>query len=230
MVTPCPPRPASTRALAALAIVVAVLAHAGCTLEPSGGDEARIRATFERYQAALEARDGATAAELVNAATIASYEESRKAALAATPEQVRGLPMTARLQVLTLRQLLDAGRLADMEGGEVMAWLVEQGWNVSAGKHDDARLGGVRIDGDRAQAQYVIGDKLTPLLWNFTREGGKWRLDLASLMPYATQGLAKFTQMTSMSEDDFLMKVIERRGGRPVSEDIWQPLQRPIGQ
>lgn len=210
-------------------LCIAALALGGCALEHGGGDEAEIRETFDRYQKALANRDGDTAAELVNAATIATYEDSRKAALVATPDQLRAQPMTARLQVLTLRLLLDAARLADMDGAEIMAWLVAQGWNAGAGRHDDARLGAMRIEGDRAQAEYLIGGKLTPLRWTFTREDGRWRLDLAALMPYASQGLATFTQRTSMTEDDFLMKVLERRGGHPVSEDIWQPLQRPLG-
>ena len=68
-----------------------------------------VREAFARYVAALEARDGATAATLVTVASLAREKHLRDLALTASRATVAALPPSDQLAVLRLRHEFTAG-------------------------------------------------------------------------------------------------------------------------
>lgn len=195
----------------------------GCMQFGEDRDVDAVRAAFENYHAALARRDGKAAATAVDSTTLAYYDEARRMAVTAPPDRVHALPLTQRMQVLTLRHLLDYESLQKMDGAAVLAYLVSEGWSTGPGGQRGARLGAVTVSDDVARAQYEIRGEPTPLVWTFVREHGDWKLNLSSMMPLAEQGIAQVVQRTGLSEDDFIIRIIEGRTGRPVTADLWAP-------
>lgn len=205
---------ATARAAAVLA--ACLLLVAGCARD----DTARVRATLDAYRDALATRDGEAAAALVDGATLAYYDRVRRLALTADASRLRGAPVGLLLQVLTLR--LDAGerRLAGGDGATALALLVAQG---RAGRVRQAPLQAVTVDGDRAQGvQRLAGG--VELRWRFVRERGRWRVSLVEPLRRAEAMLERLMARVSLDNEQFALRVLERRLGHRVPERVWHPL------
>lgn len=211
-----------------MAVTALACVAGGCAGGSGADDAAAIRATFAAYHAALAARDGRRVLALVDRGTVAWYDEARKLALYAPPERLRALPLTQRLQVLMLRHLLDYRTVSQMTGGDVLRYLVEQGWASGAPPGDRAGLAQLRIEGDRARAVLNVRERATPIVWGFRREDGRWKIDLTSVLPLAARTMAIVVDRSGLTEDEFLLKVLERRTGRPATEVIWSPLGQTL--
>lgn len=213
-----------------MALVALAVAAGGCAGGSGTDDAAAIRETFAAYHAALATRDGRRALALVDRGTVAWYDEARKLALHAPPERVRALPLTQRLQVLMLRHLLDYRSVSQMSGADVLRFLVEQGYASGAPPGDRAGLAEFRIEGDRARAVLHVRERATPIVWGFRREDGRWKIDLTSVLPLAASTMAIVADRSGLTEDEFLLEVLERRTGRPATEAIWSPLGQALAQ
>ena len=69
-------------------------------------EEAAVRAAFKEYGDAALAKDGEGAVAVLATSVFGFYDQARDAALDASAEQVRGLPVGERLTVLVMRGAL----------------------------------------------------------------------------------------------------------------------------
>lgn len=202
-------------ARSAAALAACLLLVAGCARD----DVEAIRGTLDAYRAALAARNGEAAAALVDRTTLAYYDRVRRLALGAEAARLRGAPPGLLLQVLTLR--LDAGdrALTGADGRAVLALLVAGG---RTGRVQDAPLEEVVVEGDRARGlQHLPGGVALP--WQFVREGGRWRVSLSAQLERAEAMLARLVARSSLDNEQFVLKVLQRRLGHPVPQRVWRP-------
>ncbi len=187
--------------------------------------EAQVVAAWERYRRALRERDGAAVAAMVTPSTLEFFDRLRSVALHAGPEHLRGTGAIPIVTVLALRQRVDAGRLASMDGRGACAAMVDDGWfPVRA----DSELRVDRVAGDTAFVSLTNGGRVqvsdAPLL---RRVDGQWRLDverqIAAEEPGARRGLEEMARRQGTGREAALLTAVGAMTGHEATEALWTP-------
>lgn len=170
---------------------------------------------WSRY-AELSSEDQPASADLLAASSLAHFAFLRDAALYASPEQSRRLPVSDRLLVYAMRATQDAAKLAALDGRGVAALCIEAGW-AGVAKPDDEegalpRLVYVTlVDADTAVGEVAPPTELT---FNFgptlLREGGAWKVVSQSLVPDESVSIMRQVQQSGMAEDDMVGFILGR--------------------
>jgi hypothetical protein len=189
--------------------------------QPSAPDaESAVRAAYEGYRQALLDRDGRAAAALVSDSTIEYFQSLAAIAGTGGPEGIRARSLNDRLTIALLRVRRPPAELARMDGRELFAFGVEAGLFDSSSVAD-IRLGGVRVEGDRALAQLVIRGEASRLVYEFVRAGADWRLDVGPALLVANTVLKQLVRQASVPEDQFIFQMVESVSGQRVDASIF---------
>lgn len=179
--------------------------------------------------------DRPASVEWMAASSLAHFAFLRDAALYASAEQARRLPVADRVLVYALRATQDPARLAKLDGRGVAALCIEKGWAGVARPGDkDAPLPKLvyvtLLDADTA-----VGELAPPTAssYNFgpvlVRERGNWKVVTESLVADESVAITRQVQQSGMSEDDMVGFILGRLLGteapgaflrdRPLRED-----------
>lgn len=185
-------------------------------------EEKLIRRAFLTYKGAILQKQGQSAVALVDRGTLGYYARMKALALEGQEQEVRQLAPMSKIMVLSLRHRVSLNELRSMTPEELFAHGVNQGW---VGKNSvlDSDIGRLQVFGNDASAEYVKAGKPTPLKYRFTKEDGKWKIDLTALMPMADQAMSMLIKQEGLDEDTFLVGLIESVSGKKVLPSIWQP-------
>ena len=190
---------------------------------------AQVQAAFERYVAALAARDGAGAASLVTPASLAHQDRLRDLALHAPRAQVEALPMANRLMVLRLRHEFTAAELRPLSGADLLHASVEEAWS-SPKPLQVLTIAGVEATGATAAATVTRAGEPVPLRLLFRRSPAGWQLDLPELArgsDAALEATLSFrADRAKVPLGTVLQWAIEDASGHLVDKDLWAPLER----
>ena len=211
----------SVVAVAVGALVLATGAPAAAQPEypPLSAAEADAgRGAARDYIAAARGRDGAAAARLVSRETRAYYARLAAMAVSAPEAQVRAAPLMERIMILMYRHRVPATELRALAGDAAFAYTIDKGW-VTEDAEDDPDLSALQVYGGDDRAILRDGDEEL----HFIREDGGWRWDMMPTILAASTALAPDPD-SEMTEDEFVMFILEYSDGRDPSPDIWQPL------
>jgi hypothetical protein len=188
----------------------------------AGDASSEIKQAFGAYKAALLAGDGAAAAGVVDADTLAYYGKMKRLALTAPAAVVKRQPIMDRLMIVVLRHRVAVKDLRAMSPRKMIEHGVEQGW-IGKESMADIELGKITVRGERATGQMVRGGKPMPVEFAFRREAGSWRLNLQALMDVGGSALSQVARAQKISEDQLIVSLVESVSGRPVPATIWNP-------
>lgn len=212
------------RAWPALALAALLLA-----LPARADTDADVRASFQRYVAALAARDGLAAVTLVTPTSLAHQERLRDLALRAPRAEVQALPMADRLMVLRLRHEFTAAELRPLSGADLLRIAVDEAWN-SPKPLQVLTIAGVEEGRDTAIASVTRAGEPVPLRLVFHQDPNGWRLDLVELARVSDAPLAATLTFRAgrakVDLDAALRWAIEDTSGHLVDKDLWLPLAR----
>jgi len=194
----------------------------GCGTESLEADA--VRKTFTDYKDAVVAADGAAAVRLITQRTVDEYQKYTDWARTANRTTLDSLSAFSKIQVLLIKHRLPNEKLLALHGETVFSYAVDQGWvgeeTVMATTIDD-----IQVSGDSATARVHIDNKKTPNRYRFSRESGAWKFDLLQTMQAADQVLASQIEQTGLSENDFILRMLEGVSGRKPTETISEPLK-----
>lgn len=210
------------RSLLCLSTSVCILCIGCSSRSPTESDE--IKSAYRRYGDAIAHGDGAAASSMVSRDTLQRYQEYRDLALTADEATLGAAPFSTRLQVLLLRQRMDAATLAPLDGAGLFAHFIGHKWLDPAG-FADTQLGRVAVDGDRAQAPVQRGDRLIRERMYFLREGGAWKVNLLPNLTTTDRHIEEAAAGKRVSESEYLESLVAEVTKQPVREGLWQPLQ-----
>ncbi len=182
-----------------------------------------VKECFDGYRAAVKARRGKAAADLIATVTLDYYERMRQSALAASEQEVRGMSFTDASFVLLCRHRLDVERLKSMDGKGLLAHGANEGW-VGKQQSQDVTLGPIQLDGDTASAQAMVNGQPGPFRFSFNKERGQWKLDLMPLLKFADSAIEPLISMTGQTKEQLILETLRQLTGQAPSADIWQPL------
>ena len=124
----------------------------------------------------------------------------------------RALRHDARMSTVSLAEL------RALAGDAAFAYTIDTGW-VTEDAEDDPDLSALQVYGGDDRAILRDGDEEL----HFIREDGGWRWDMMPTILAASTALAPDPD-SEMTEDEFVMFILEYSDGRDPSPDIWQPL------
>ncbi|MFC3550609.1 hypothetical protein ACFOLC_06220 [Lysobacter cavernae] len=187
---------------------------------------------WDRY-AQLGSRDDPAAADLLAGSTLRHYGFLRDAALVASAEQVRRLPLSDRVFVYVLRAKLDGDRLAALDDRDIARLCVREGWcGVASPAPGEAvsQLSHVTlIASDRAVGelgpptgtQFQFGPELA-------REAGAWKVMAETLALDESTGIQHEITRSGMSETQMLQFIVARLAGGEGDAPPLAVLDRPL--
>jgi hypothetical protein len=214
--------PSMSRTICLLLVVVSTACGGGCTQPPSISDE--IKDAYRHYCDAVVKRDSAQAGALVAEVTLRRYQEYRDAALTSDEAALASETPTTRLQVLLLRQRMDAATLAALDGRGLFEHFIDQGWLDAAG-FTETQLGMIAVDGDRAQAPVHRSGRPTRERAYFLWENGAWKVNLLPNFTGTDRNIEEAAAVNQKSEKAYLESLVAEVTKQPLRENIWQPLQ-----
>jgi TPR repeat protein len=180
-------------------------------------DLAQMNAASDAWSkyAELSSRDEPGSVDLLAASSLVRFAFLRDAALYASPEQTRRLPISERLLVYAMRATQDPDKLSRLDGRGVAALCIEAGWAGVAKPDGDAPLPRLvyvtLVDPDTA-----VGELAPPAgaSFNFgpvlSREGGAWKVVSQSLVPDESVAINRQVQQAGMSEEDMVGFILGR--------------------
>ncbi|GAB4361146.1 MAG: hypothetical protein Kow00114_15410 [Kiloniellaceae bacterium] len=182
-----------------------------------------VKESFLAYKTAILASDGEAAAALVTQESRDYYRKLADQALTLDRAGLHEIHLSDRLNAMLLRHSLEREQLESMSGGEVVSYAVDQGWIGREGA-DQLQLGNFQVDGDHASGTILRPDgAASPFKMEFVKEEGRWLLDLVALMKLTRAAFEYSVQQTGLSEDEFVVLMLEYGTGRKPGPDIWSP-------
>lgn len=207
-----------------LLLLTGLVAQAQTTVRDSPDAQA-VRQCFESYIDAISTRNGKLAASLINKEMVSYYTRMKALALEGSEQTVRHLSTFDKFVVLSLRHRIPVAVLQNLEPQAVYGYGIEHGWTSGMTK-ENAQVGQIEVMGDKASGELRLNGEPTPYAWYFTKEDGRWRMDLSSLMSQTDQDLKLTIQAQRADEDSFIISLLEAISGQKVSPEIWKPLVR----
>jgi hypothetical protein len=212
------------RHVAALLVLVAT---------PAGAQEAEIRAAFDDYRASIAAKDWTKASQYIDTETARQFEHLATVTLRADKDTLLREPFWIAATAIALRTTAKASDLRDAQGRELYA-VANRLSGFTSLDPSIIDIGQIRAEGDgRAAAQVVHQGQVTEYRMGFVREDGHWRIAWQPLFARAAEDMQSQIGITPRTPADVRALVIERDllpglqelSGKPISFDIWQPLE-----
>lgn len=202
-----------TSALLAIAMLAATPARAA-----QQTDMAQMNAASSAWSkyAELSSQDEPASVDLLAASSLARFAFLRDAALYASPEQSRRLPISERLLVYAMRATQDPDKLARLDGRGVAALCIEAGWAGVAAPDDENEALPRLVYVTLVDTDTAVGEIAPPTgtTYNFgptlSREHGAWKVVSHSLVPDESLAIGRQVQQSGMPEDDMIGFILGR--------------------
>lgn len=188
-------------------------------------EESAVLEAFEGFRSAVLAQDGEAFAAVVAQPTLEHYEELRDLALSAPRNELAERTLGDQIYAIFLRYLFPPDHLADLDGPEVAAALLEEG-AISEGGVQGVRAGEVTISGSDATLQASVEGEEGGFSYTFRREADGWKIDLVELDALADVAYRQQMDQYGLAEDEYVLTAVEAFVGRRPPERIWQPPRR----
>lgn len=192
------------------------------TLGGATNPEAKaVRKTFDDYKKAILAKDGDTAAALIDKETVDFYDKMLKLALTAPAAEVKKQSVVGRILILQMRHNIPLPELKTMTATKLIGYGIDKGWIGENVKR--VNIGEITIAGDRASGPGKVRNRTVPFTWRLRKEGGAWKLNLTTLFPLAEVAMKRAATRSKMSVDELILSAINMKSetGKKATEAIW---------
>ena len=210
-----------------VSLLATVVFAASCAPVESDDSKA-VQAAFHAYKESILAQDGPAAVQFLPQSIFEFYEGVRQKALHAPPEEVHGMALTTRISVMRVRMQIAPEQLEGMTGKGLCELAIDKGW-ISRESVSELDVDVPHISGDRATCAAVKTGKKMPITFQFLKENGAWKVDLAAIMADADGALKIVREKQGMDEETFFGVMMERVMGRPLTSQDYDP-PRPEGK
>lgn len=177
-------------------------------------EEREVAATFDAARTALSEKRGSAAIQLLTRNSVKTLESVRDAARQPGDSSVQRLEPAERFAAMGLRRYLDPAELRRMSVGDIANHALKAGW-LGPNVISRSALGPVRVKGDRASGLLMVDNRPALVPADFVREGGAWRIDLASVFTFGSQMLKGFAAMAGKDETAYIDELLDRLPAKP---------------
>lgn len=182
-----------------------------------------VKQSFLAYKTAIIDADGEAAADVVTEGSHAYFRKLADQALTLDRAGLHEIDLGDRVYSMLLRHTLDRSQLESMSGEEVVSYAVDEGW-IGRENAPKLQLGNYEVDGETASGTILRPDGgATSFKMEFVKQDGRWLLDLVALMNLTRAAFDFAVQQSGLSEDEFVVLMLEAGTGRKPGPEIWSP-------
>ncbi len=188
-------------------------------------------AALDAYRQAAAAGDGARAVEHLHPSYFEMTARQIDAALDADAATVASMDTMDRLMVYALRFRLEPQELRTLTPRAMAALAIDRGW-IDDEVTGLATVAGVRLlpEGSTEPHRALVSlehegtpvDAPIPVAYH----EGRWLVDLAAMMADAGASVERMAGQFGMTVDQFIERALMAAEGRPLPEDIDEPVGR----
>lgn len=202
--------------VAFLAFFVVLIAAATSFASPprETPEEREVAATFDAARTALAEKRGSAVIPLLTRNSVKTLESVRDAARQPGDAPLQRLEPAERFAAMGLRRYLGPAELRRMSVGDIANHALAAGW-LGPNVISRSALGPVRVKGDRASGLLMVDNRPALVPADFVREGGAWRIDLASVFTFGSQMLKGFAAMSGKDETAYIDDLLNRLPAKP---------------
>ena len=188
-------------------------------------EQEAVSKCFDNYKTAVLAEDGIGATALLSQETIDYYQQVLDWALTASEQEVKGLSILDRMNVLTVRVRVTPEQMKEMDGESLLVFSYTSGI-ISKNTVERGELGKVEIDGDNARGPIMMEGQEVPIDFVFAQEKGAWKFDLLAITKHekVRQGFERAVSAMDKDENDVLLEMIKVSTDLPVTKNVWKPV------
>jgi hypothetical protein len=203
--------------------LLAVLIFTSCKI--SGNDSDNIKICFSKYKKSISDRDGKSLLECVDVKTFSFYARSLNEAIKYDSLEIEKLSVFNKYMIFKIRQNISYDSILSLNARSLLQSLTDRGIesNFNMLRYE---LGDIRINGDTATVEKLMNGLPSNPDFIFVKEKGEWKICEFSLGQQKRYDavLKQVIQESSLSENDYILKFIEKRSGKKLKEGIWRPL------
>lgn len=182
----------------------------------------QVQQIFSQYNQYLMARQGKEAMQYISHSSIQHYGRMLDLALRGSKKEVKRMPLSDQINILTARHLIDLNELKTMNGPSFFIYVVDHEW-VPKEAIAVQSLGRIKVKGNQAIAPVLIEGKNVGLKMRFINELGGWKVDLTSIIKKSSQGLEFAAFKIGKSQNQFIIMAVEKAVGRNLDGKLWTP-------
>lgn len=194
------------------------------TIAQKNSETDLIKKTFAEYKRSILAGEGEEAIKWVDSHTLNYYDQMLETAVTADSADVQKLGLMDKLTVLTARHRIPKEEALEMRGRDFFIYAIDKGM-VGKSSVMNVEIGKVKVDGDSGSGQVIVNGREVPLFFDFSRENDLWKLDITSIFVATNAGLKQMLAENGTTDNEFILQALEMLSGKPVRDDIWQPLK-----
>jgi len=200
--------------------------------DDAGSEMNAVSNAWDAYALASSERKPATST-MVSRASLAHYAFLRDAALYASTEQIRRLPIADRTVVYAFRATQDPQQLSKLDGAAVAQLCTTEDWCGVAKPDEGQSLPEMShvtlIDGDRAIGEYGPPTG-TQFMFGpeFVREDGRWKVMPESLIADESQHIQQQLKQSGLTENQMIEGILSGFLGEERPMPALLTLERPM--
>ena len=193
----------------------------------AGCDQANreeIRAVHATLEQAIVSRDGQTVAAMMAHPSVEYHDRLLSYAGLATRQQVKQSPAFERFLILILRQVMTKEEMAQLDGRRFVSKIVSEGWFEPNFRRPVRTIADIQFTSSNvASAALVVDGIETELRYGFIKEDDRWMVDDTLVDQVYNRLIDEAASRAGVSEDRFIIQMVEAVTGERVSDSIWDP-------
>lgn len=184
-------------------------------------EEKLVRKAFDNYKTAVLNKQGEQAVNYVSAKTIDYYSNMLELVKTADSTTIDRLQLMDKLMVLTVRLRIPKEEILKFDGKSFLEYGISNGM---IGNIANFSIGDVKITGDTAKGQFMVGKEKAPFYYDFYKENGQWKIDLTSILAISETAFSAMIQESGQTENEILLLLLEKIAGAKPDNTMWQPI------
>ena len=196
---------------------VAVAALAGC----DGGAKDEVKAVFDAYLAALQARDGEAFLKVIDPENVKHYDHLVQVARSGTRVAIDRMRPSEKYSVTAIRSRVTAAELKGLDGASYAKLAVERGWFFGQRQDREFSLGMIRLKKPRASAPLVVDGMDSKLRFEFVEVNDQWLVNDECIKDWWDAAVEERAKLMGTSVDNLLLEMASRNSERRVDSRIW---------
>lgn len=186
-------------------------------------DVEQVKECYRKYKEGIIKGSGIEVMAQVSKKSLDYYSEMLRYAKGADSTAIADSGLTEKFTILQTRQRIDNDVLAKMSDEAYFIYVVEQGM-IGKASVEKVEMGSVFVEGSTAKGDIIMEGKPQDIFkFQFIKQADGWKIDLLNLMVISSDGLKAEIERSPLSEQEYILKVLEVITRKTRKDDLWKP-------
>jgi hypothetical protein len=189
----------------------------------SNKEEDKIRQCFMSFKEGVTKKNADIVLSVIDVKSINYFNNICQLVRIADSITIEKQSLSDKMMILFIRIIAEKEEIMKIDGKGLIRYVINKGMlgQINMSKNDVADI---TIKKSSAKGVLVNAGVKTQFFYYFNREKENWRIDLTGLLPPTTQLIKKSIQNSSMTENEYILNLLEIMTGKKPGQEIWKPV------